>query len=35
MVSADLYGWLVLGALILGGSKIIWWTTELAWGKFS
>jgi hypothetical protein len=35
MVSADLYGWLVLGALILGGSKIIWWTTELAWGTFS
>ena len=35
MVSADWYGWLVLGALILGGSKIIWWTTELAWGKFS
>jgi hypothetical protein len=35
MASADLYGWLVLGTLILGGSKIIWWTTELAWGKFS
>src|ERR1700737_337891 len=35
IVSADFYGWLVLGLLILGGSKIIWWTTERAWGKFS
>jgi hypothetical protein len=35
IVSADFYGWLVLGALILGGSKFIWWTTERAWGKFS
>ncbi len=35
MLPADWYGWLVLGVLILGGSKIIWWTTELAWGKFS
>jgi len=29
------YGWLVLGVLILAGSKIIWWATERAWGKFS
>jgi hypothetical protein len=35
IVSADFYGWLVLGVLILGGSKVIWWTTERAWGKFS
>jgi hypothetical protein len=27
--------WLALGALILGGGKIIWWATERAWGKFS
>jgi hypothetical protein len=35
IVSADFYGWLVLGVLILAGSKVIWWTTERAWGKFS
>ena len=35
IVSADFYAWLVLGALILGGSKVIWWTTERVWGKFS
>jgi predicted exporter len=31
----DLYGWAVLGILILGGSYVIWWGTERAWGKFS
>ena len=35
IISADFYGWLVLGVLILGGSKFIWWATERAWGKFS
>jgi hypothetical protein len=35
IVSADFYGWLVLGVLILGGSKVIWWATERAWGTFS
>ena len=35
IVSAHFYGWLFLGVLILGGSKVIWWTTERAWGKFS
>src|SRR5258708_6708304 len=35
VVSVDFYGWLVLGALILAGSRIIWWSTERAWGKFS
>lgn len=35
LVSADFYGWLVLGVLILAGSKVIWWATERAWGKFS
>jgi len=35
LVSVGLYGWLVLGVLILAGSRIIWWATERAWGKFS
>jgi hypothetical protein len=35
IISADFYGWLVLGALILVGSRIIWWATERAWGQFS
>jgi hypothetical protein len=35
IVSADFYGWLALGALILAGSRIIWWATERAWGTFS
>ena len=35
LVSVGLYGWLVSGVLILAGSKIIWWATERAWGKFS
>ena len=35
IVSVDFYGWLVLAVLILAGSKIIWWATERAWGKFS
>jgi hypothetical protein len=29
------YGWALLGLLILGGSYVIWWMTERAWGKFS
>jgi hypothetical protein len=33
--SAAFYGWLILAVLILAGSKIIWWATEHAWGKFS
>jgi asparagine N-glycosylation enzyme membrane subunit Stt3 len=35
VVSAGLLGWLILGILILAGSRIIWWATERAWGKFS
>jgi hypothetical protein len=35
VVSARSFGWLILGVLILAGSKIIWWATERAWGKFS
>lgn len=35
ILSVDFYGWVVLGALILVGNRIIWWATERAWGKFS
>jgi len=35
MLNADFIGWLVLAVVILLGSKLIWWTTERAWGKFS
>jgi hypothetical protein len=35
VVSVDFYAWLSLAVLILGGSLIIWWATERAWGKFS
>jgi hypothetical protein len=35
VVSVGFHGWLALGALILAGSKAIWWATERAWGKFS
>jgi hypothetical protein len=34
-VSASYYGWLVLGALILAGSKVIWWMTERRLGRYS
>jgi hypothetical protein len=35
IVLSGFYGWLALGAIILLGSKVIWWATERAWGKFS
>ena len=35
IASADFYAWLALAVLILGGSMIIWWATERAWGRFS
>ncbi|MGH7878923.1 MAG: hypothetical protein ACREQD_05445 [Candidatus Binataceae bacterium] len=35
VVSVGLSGWLVLGAVIILGSKTIWWAAERAWGKFS
>ena len=35
VVSVGVLGWLVLACVILLGSKIIWWATERAWGKFS
>jgi hypothetical protein len=33
--SVGLLGWLLLALLILLGSKVLWWGTERAWGKFS
>jgi hypothetical protein len=33
--SIGFLGWLFLGVFILAGSKIIWWATEHALGKFS
>ena len=33
--SSGIYSWIVLGVIIVGGSKLIWWATERAWGKFS
>lgn len=35
VVSAGIYGWLILAVLIVFGSKFVWWATERAWGKFS
>jgi hypothetical protein len=35
VIPVGFYGWLLLAVLILGGSMIIWWVTERAWGKFS
>ena len=35
IVPSGFYGWLALGAVILLGSRVIWWATERAWGKFS
>jgi hypothetical protein len=35
IVAAGIYGWIVLGVIIVAGSKLIWWATERAWGRFS
>src|SRR5262249_16877532 len=35
IVSFGLSAWLALAVLIILGSKLIWWGTERAWGKFS
>jgi hypothetical protein len=35
LVPVGFTGWLVLAALILLGSKVIWWVSERALGKFS
>lgn len=35
VISSGIYEWIALGAVIVGGSLLIWWATERAWGKFS
>lgn len=35
IVSVGIYAWLLLGALIVAGGKLIWWATEREWGTFS
>jgi len=35
MIAVGFYGWLALCGLIILGSKIMWWGTERAFGKFS
>jgi hypothetical protein len=35
LLDADFLGWFLLAVVILAGSKLIWWMTERAWGKFS
>ena len=34
-VLIPLTGWFAIAVAILLGSKLIWWATERAWGKFS
>ena len=34
-VSVSFYGWVLLGAVIVGGGGLIWWLTERVWGRFS
>ena len=35
LIPLSIFGWIVLGAVILLGGKLIWWSTERAWGRFS
>ena len=35
VISSSIYGWIASGVAIVVGSKVIWWATERAWGKFS
>ena len=35
VISSGIYEWIALGAVIVGGSLLIWWGTERAWGKFT
>ncbi|SRR5260370_15847257 len=35
LVTVGILGWVCLGVIIFGGSGLIWWATERAWGKFS
>jgi hypothetical protein len=34
-ISSSTYEWIALGVVIVGGSRVIWWATERAWGQFS
>lgn len=34
-VPVGFFAWILLCVLILGGSGVIWWATERAWGRFS
>jgi hypothetical protein len=34
IVPLSLYAWIALGAVALGGSALIWFVTERAWGRF-
>jgi hypothetical protein len=34
-ITVGILGWVCLGVITLGGSGLIWWATERAWGKFS
>jgi Ca2+/Na+ antiporter len=34
-VSVSFYAWLALACVILLGSRLVWWATELAWGRYS
>jgi hypothetical protein len=35
LTSLGMYQWIALGVLIVVGSKLIWWASERALGKFS
>jgi hypothetical protein len=35
LVAVSFYAWVVLGVVIVLGSKMIWWASERAWGKFT
>ena len=35
VIPSGIYAWIALGVVIVGGSKLIWFVTERAWGKFS
>jgi hypothetical protein len=34
-VDVGISAWIALCVVMLGGSKVIWWATERAWGRFA
>jgi hypothetical protein len=34
-VDGGISAWIALCVVMLGGSKVIWWATERAWGRFA